>query len=261
MCVPVPKIPWTASNRVTQYDMLTFPITTPRFHSRVLSLLSSIFSDASAGQSEPSSNGVPSIVVKPLEPADTQLTPNDSISSIVGLTSSWIDLSSLDPIIADVSRQVLTLELAYAAFCGVSYVILHGPRSNDSADVAAYARAVLDGLNQGPYMQLYVWTKMVPENSDSEESVGDLASFARREFVVRYESNEGSKNTFRTWQNWDTIRSVCKYSTRLNIGMTSVSVQYLTTDIVLSAINSKTNPTFRCIVSLVLRASTDTHPR
>lgn len=198
--------------------MLTFPITTPRFHSRVLSLLSNLFSEASVSNNDTSS-GAPSVIVKPLEPADTQLTPDDSISSIVGVTSSWIDLSSPDPIIADVSRQVLSLELAYAAFCGVSYVIVHGPSNNDSADVAAYARAVLDGLNQGPYMQLYVWTSMVSENFDSQEVVGDLASFARRDYVAMHQSNEAYTNEFRSWQNWDTVRSVCRYSTRLNIGM------------------------------------------
>ncbi|MBA7492659.1 hypothetical protein ES702_03209 [subsurface metagenome] len=208
--------------------MLTFPITTSRFHSRVLSLLSTLFSDASNGQKENPLNGRPSVVVKPLEPADTHLTPDDAISSIVGLTSSWIDLSSPDPIIADVSRQVLSLELAYAAFCGVSYIIVYGPRNDSSADVAAYARAILDGLNQGPYMQLYVWTHTHPETSDSREKVGDLASFARREFVASHESNEGSKDDFRTWQDWDIVRSICKYSTRLNLGMKSSSWYSLT---------------------------------
>lgn len=198
--------------------MLTFPITTPRFHSRVLSLLSNLFSDASAGHNDPLLSGRPSIVVKPLEPADTLLTPDDSISSIVGLTSSWIDLGSPDPIIADVSRQVLSLELAYAAFCGVSYVIVHGPRTHKSADVAAYARAVLDGLNQGPYMQLYIWTRTHPGSQDSRELVGDLASFARREYIVSHESDEGCESDFRTWQDWDTVRSLCKYSTRLHLG-------------------------------------------
>lgn len=239
--------------------MLTFPITTSRFHSRVLSLLSTLFSDASTGEKERSSTGRPSVVVNPLEPADTHLTPDDSISSIVGLTSSWIDLSSPDPIIADVSRQVLSLELAYAAFCGVSYIIVYGPRNNNSADVAAYARAILDGLNQGPYMQLYIWTKTHPETNDPHETVGDLASFARREFVTSHESNEGSKNDFRTWQDWDIVRSVCRYSTRLNLG-TKSSHYFSHTNKMGSAVDTTESTSNLCIISLVLGACENTHP-
>lgn len=201
-----------------QYDMLTFPITTPKFHSRVLSVLSTLFSSASISQSTTSSASGTPVTIEPLSPIDTQLTPDESISSIVGVTSAWIDLSSPDPVIADVSRQVLRLELAYAAFCGISYVIIHGPRHNDSADIVAYARAILDGLNQGPYMQLYLWTSTHGDLQDYQGQVGDLASFARQEYVTSHASNEDSNDEFRTWQDWDTVRSICQYSTRLNLG-------------------------------------------
>ena len=129
--------------------MITSPITTPHFHSRVLTLLSSSLSSQSAEDTTRTKNASP-IVVSPLTPADTPLTPDDTISQIIGVASSWIDLSSPDPIIADVSRQVLQLELAYAAFCGVTYALIPGPRlrGQGAADtgLAQYARAIVDAL-------------------------------------------------------------------------------------------------------------------
>ena len=198
--------------------MLTFPITTPHFHSRVLSVLSTAFSDASTNLSQFSSRNAAPVTIEPLSPADSQLTPDDSISSIIGTTSSWIDLGSPDPVIADISRQVLRLELAYAAFCGITYVIIHGPRQTSTCEVAAYARAILNGLDQGPYMQLYIWTTTHPDPVNVKEQVGDLASFTRHEYTYSAESTEPVNDDFHTWQAWDTIRSICKYSTRLNLG-------------------------------------------
>lgn len=195
--------------------MLTFPITTPRFHSRVLSTLSLLFSDISRTQHGQIG------CVEPLSPEDTQLTPDNAISSIIGVTSPWIDLSSPDPIIADISRQVLQLELAYAAFCGVSYVIVHGPRQRSGPDIAAYARAILNGMDQGPYMQLFLWMDMSPSTSQHEQ-VGDLASFARREYTQAARLDEDNEGILQAWKAWNTVRTVCKYSTRLNIGKVPV---------------------------------------
>lgn len=198
--------------------MLTFPLTTPHFQSRILSLLSATFSESNDVHDGLHRNNASPVFVEPLVPADTQLTPDDSISSIIGVVSPWIDPSSPDPIIADVSRQVLLLELAYAAFCGVSYVIVPGPRQKSSADVAAYGRAILEGLSQGPYMQLYMWTATHPDSSSNKEPVGDLASFARREYV-ELRQEVGFDGQLSTWQAWDTVRTICRYSTRLCLGM------------------------------------------
>lgn len=202
-----------------QYDMLTFPITTPHFHSRVLSMLSSTFSGSSGNHETLNLRNVSSVSIGPLSPADTNLTPDDSISSIIGVTSTWTDLGSPDPVIADISHQVLKLELAYAAFCGVSYVIVPGPRPSSTSDIASYARAILEGLNQGPYMQLYIWVDTHSEPKLMQEQVGDLAAFSRDEYhAVQAQSTEVI-DEFRIWQAWDTVRSVCKYSTRLCLGM------------------------------------------
>lgn len=193
--------------------MVTCPITTSHFHSRVLSLLSSSLNDSRL-DSKSFQSAIPTI--EQLTPDDTPLTPEESINQIIAVTSSWVDLCSPDPLIANISRQVLRLELSYAAFCGITYVIIPGPRYDAGTYVNQFARGILDGLAQGPYMQLHIWFDMVPDSSDEKEKIGDLASFAR----IRYTSNlaKPKVDDFGTWEAWDVIRAMCKYSTRLCVG-------------------------------------------
>lgn len=211
----------------SQYDMLTSPITTPHFHSRVLTLLSSHLSnseppsyDASGTLSTSQNNKV--LTVPPLSSVDTPLTPHEAISQVVGVTSSWIDLCSPDPLIADISRQVLMLEVAYAAFCGISYLIIPGPKLHHGAlhseGLVYYARAIQEALNVAPYMQIHIWMRMV-DNPDLEtDEMGDLAPFAREEYLADADDRSAKIDLFGTWDAWEVIRTVCKYHTRLFIG-------------------------------------------
>jgi len=204
--------------------MLTTPITTPHFHSRVLALLSTSLSEQSRsvnGDVTQTKNASP-IRISPLSPADTPLTSEDSISQLIGITSSWIDLGSPDPIIADVSRQVLKLEVTYAAFCGISYLIIPGPRLRNygpsDSGVIQFGRAVLDSLGQGPYMQIYIWLPMLYHPLDDVEEMGDLAPFTRQQFLDDEEVDNKVMDLFGTWEAWNTIRTMCTYSTRLCVG-------------------------------------------
>lgn len=207
-----------------QYDMLTSPITTPHFHSRVLTLLSTSLSQHSIvrGEDITKTKNASPIVIPPLTPADTPLTPEESISRIIGVTSSWVDLSSPDPIIADVSRQVLKLELAYAAFCGLNYVIIPGPRLRGQgavdSGIAEFARAISDGISQGPYIQLYIWFPIIDNADEQEDEMGDLAPFARQQFSDPDERESKRLDVFGSWEAWDMIRSICKYPSRLCVG-------------------------------------------
>ncbi|EXJ84656.1 protein arginine N-methyltransferase 5 [Capronia epimyces CBS 606.96] len=204
------------------YDMLTSPITTPHFHSRVLTLLSASLSHHSEEDITKTKNASP-VTVPPLTPVDTPLTPDESISQVIGVTSSWIDLSSPDPIIADVSRQVLKLELAYAAFCGITYALIPGPRLRgqgaSEAGVAQYARAIMDALAQGPYMQLYIWLPMINHSDDQTDEMGDLAPFARQPFLDPDDGQTQILDLFGSWEAWDMIRSICKYPSRLCVAL------------------------------------------
>lgn len=196
--------------------MITMPITTPRFHSRVLTAISNFFSQSSDTEDVTASKNASPITIEPLKPDDTRLTPDECMSSIIGVTSPWIDCSSSDPVIADISRQVLGIELAYAAFCGLTYVVVHAPRGGSQSNVTEYARAILDGLSLGPYMQLYLWFQMTADSTQLHEQVGDLAGFSRRGATVSQQANNNT-GLFDTWEQWDTIRSICRYSTRLGV--------------------------------------------
>ncbi|OJJ50908.1 hypothetical protein ASPZODRAFT_138034 [Penicilliopsis zonata CBS 506.65] len=214
----------------SNYDMLTYPVTTSHFHTRVLSVLSSHLAtldkptlDASGTMGTTQNTKFP--VIPPLSTADTHLSPNEAMSQLVGVTSSWIDLCSPDPLIADLSRQVLMMEVAYAAFCGLGYLLIPGPKLHHggmhSDGVAYYARVIQDALATGPYIHFHIWLKMV-DNVDLEvDQMGDLAPLARKEFLLDADNNEQSPkiDPFGTWDAWDVIRRTCKYHSRLVVAL------------------------------------------
>ncbi|KAL5002099.1 PRMT5 arginine-N-methyltransferase-domain-containing protein [Aspergillus recurvatus] len=211
----------------SNYDMLTTPITTPHFHSRVLSLLSSHLSNVQGvSHNDPgtlmTTENIRPLVVPQLGPADTHLTPNEAMSQLVGVTSSWIDLCSPDPLIADLSRQVFMLEVAYAAFCGIGYLLIPGPKLHHkgmhSDGVMYYARAIQDAISLGPYIQFHIWLDMV-DNQDLElDEMGDLAPLARGEFFDT-EIEQPKIDLFGTWDAWDAVRRTCKYHSRLFVAL------------------------------------------
>jgi protein arginine N-methyltransferase 5 len=208
--------------------MLTAPITTPAFQSRVLSLLSSHLSNLEAPSPDVSgtmgtSENTRSLSIPPLTVADSDLTPNESMSNVVAVSSSWIDLCSPDPLIANISRQVLLLEVAYAAFCGVSYVVIPGPRLHHDGlhaeGVPYFARAIQEAMSTAPYIHMHVWLRMI-DNPDLESTeMGDLAPFARADCVREWPPTGPSRvDLFGTWDAWNVIRTVCKYHSRLLVG-------------------------------------------
>ena len=214
----------TANTKVTQYDMLTSPITTPFFHQRVLELVTySLYNNA-----DPDSE-LQSPTISPLCLADTPLSPGDITPQLLAFVSPWIDLCSPDPLIASVSRQVLYLEIAYAAFCGIEYIFIPGPRLyHDDAvtyGTSQYARAVQEALSIGSHLSIYIMLPMVdnPVDDPAVELVS-LASHARRKYlddILEYRPHK--PDMFGTWDAWNVIRTVCKYSNRLFVGKNQIS--------------------------------------
>ena len=201
--------------------MVTCPITTDYFHTRVLSLLSaSLAQPQDSNPSRFNSGNFSSISISQLSPLDTPLTPDQSMGQIIATTSDWIDLSSPDPLIADLSRQILKLELTYAAFCGITYVLVAAPRSlrNNSSDngIVQYARTILEALNHGPYMQIHIWMPMIDHTDKDEYIVGDLVP--REEYQDGNTQDVKKVDIFGTWAVWNAIRSMCKYHSRLCVG-------------------------------------------
>jgi protein arginine N-methyltransferase 5 len=205
--------------------MLTSPITTPSFHTRVLALVTSYLTalDAFEASADVSTRSTPPApIIPPLDPVDTPLTPGDTVSQLIAYCSPWIDLCSSDPLIANISRQVLNIEIAYASFCGVGNIIIPGPRSYSSGissndGLIQYARAIQEALTIGSYIQVAIHIPMY-SNDEKNEMVGDLRPFSRD-----YKSSEESKanrevDLYETWDAWNLIRTVCKYNSRLSVG-------------------------------------------
>lgn len=227
--------------------MLTVPITTPYFNLRVLNLMIEYI--ARRG-SDASTLAVPTVV--PLSALDTNLGPGEKVTQMLGVISPWIDLCSPDPVVYNISRQVLEMEVAYAAFCGIGNLILPCPKlhhgRNHGTGVAQYAHAVQKALEIGSFMHLSVTLPMMDNPHDVvEETQGSLALHAQPEHIGNTDSESDSiqdvnalLNTapeellnarprksvhvsskhdyFGTWDAWNVIRTVCRYSSRLVVG-------------------------------------------
>lgn len=216
-------------NRLTlppQYDMLTSPITTDHFHNRILALLSNHSSENRSISELEQYGGFTAPKIPGLSPLDTPLTPSNITSQLLAMTSPWIDLCSPDPLIYDISRQVLYLEVAYAAFCGIEHVFVAGPRlyhaNGDlhTNGLPQYARAIQEALNIGSHLQLHIMLPMIDHPDDRKHEVtGDLSALARDEYLDELDEVTIKKaDIFGTWEAWNVIRTVCKYSARLFVG-------------------------------------------
>ena len=198
--------------------MLSSPITNDHFHTRVLSLLRS-YTQTVSNTSQPQ----PLPLIAALENLDTPLGPTDTISQLVTYSSSWIDLSSPDPVIAHLSRQVLHLEVAYASFCGAVNIVVPGPRlSHGQNGVAQYARAIKEAMSTGAYVQFHILMPVDGTKTavDDQEELGNLKRFARFEFDVQ---QNNSTDVWSSWEAWNTVRSICKYHSRLSLGANDIS--------------------------------------
>ena len=194
------------------YDILTAPITKPHFQSRVLATIQE-YVDLLATKS---SARVPLPLISPLTPLDTDFAPAESNTSVIAVTSGWIDFASPDPLIAHVSRQVFNLEVAYAAFCGISNILVQGPVSNRRT--TQYGRTILEALGLGPYINMQILLPMTGELEESPDGT-HLGELARPEHLDDQLDDESELDLYETWETWNTIRQVCNYNTRLSIGM------------------------------------------
>lgn len=209
--------------------MLTTPITNSAFRDHVLGLTDGYLSGFVNGID---SESKPTPLIPPLSPRFTSLTPEHYTSSLLGVTSPWTDVGSLDPVIRQVSLQVLTQEVAYAAFCGVNNVIIRAP-SWGACNLPEYARAIANILSIGPYLQIHISLPMdaLDETNDVEDQVS-LAGRVRNIFTSQDDEDEEADESedldiLTSWDAWDLIRSTCKYNGRLSVGtLTTLSFSY-----------------------------------
>jgi protein arginine N-methyltransferase 5 len=203
------------------YDMLTTPISTPDFQSKVVAQVEEHVEKLSKSDAPAS---VPMPLISPFTPNDTKLTPNDSNSALIAVVSSWIDLGSNDPLIANISLQVFNLEMAYAAFCGSQHVMLNGPLPG--SNVVQYARAVSESLGMGPYIHLNILLPMIGELEHESGDGTHLAELANEQDVALPEEDDPSEDIFSSWDTWDTLRTVCNYDSRLSVGKSNSTMSF-----------------------------------
>ena len=195
--------------------MLTTPITNDHFHTRVNELISNHLS----------SSNVP--IVQPLTHLDTELYPGETTSSLLAFTSSWIDICSPDPLISGISKQILYMEVAYAAFCGIDFLFVKGPKlyhrdplsQKDfvTNHVLEYARAIQECLGTGHRLQVSIVLPM-SDKDDAEDGNGEILA-TREQFLEDMEEERPERTDgLGTWDAWNAIRTVCKYHTRLYVG-------------------------------------------
>ncbi|EEY15440.1 arginine N-methyltransferase skb1 [Verticillium alfalfae VaMs.102] len=89
---------------------VTSPVTNKNFHSRVVELAKAHL--ALVKEAGPHAQSLADPIIPPLTPMDTALFPSPVVNTYIAYTSPWIDLASTNPVIANISRQVLNLEVA-----------------------------------------------------------------------------------------------------------------------------------------------------
>ena len=202
--------------------MLTSPITTPSFHQRVQE---QVIQSLLIGHGQGTHTSAPTVL--PLSLPDTTLSPGGISSQLLAFVSPWIDLCSPDPIIADVSRQVLYLEVAFAAFCGIEYIFIPAPRlyhgDARTHGTPQYARAIQEVLTVASHAQIHIMLPMVDDPSQVGDDPDSLAFLAREEYLDEAEELKPKKtDVYGTWDAWNVIRTVCKYHNRLSVGKKNV---------------------------------------
>lgn len=169
-------------------------------------------------QSELSNPSLPAPTIPTLTDEDTSLFPSNYVSVLVAYSSPWIDLASDDPLVANLSRQVLNLEVAYANFCGVRSVIIPGPRDDRNAKgIARYARAIQEVFVVATRVNLIIHMPMYrePGLEENEQAMSGLASSSP--------DPKGDIDIYSAWDSWHTIRTVCTYNMKLFVGWSALS--------------------------------------
>jgi protein arginine N-methyltransferase 5 len=204
-------------------NFVTTPITNSHFKDRIFELVASHLS-LLAKDGEPAKStitaGRPDPIIPPLTPEDTGLFPSAAVNTYTAYISPWIDLSSANPVVASISRQVLNLEVNYANFCGVKNIVIPGPaqdasKGNGNLGLAQYSRAVQEAMTVGSRLTFLVHMPMYREPLP-ESSVKNISS------LVNDKTSEDQKSEvdlFTSWDSWHHIRTVCEYSPRLFVGM------------------------------------------
>lgn len=192
---------------------MTTPITNDFFHKRITALVSSHLSDEDSVKADP--------IVTPLTTADTTLFPGPAPATMIAYSAPWIDLCSENPAVGSVSRQVLNMELSYAAFIGLKTVILPGPRVDNDTEgncraITQYARAIQEvAQHVARRLDIAIHLPMYRDPA-SEERCQTLSDLVKTTSL-----NKGTPpiELFSVWDAWNQIRTMTNYDSRLGVAL------------------------------------------
>ncbi|KOS21765.1 Protein arginine N-methyltransferase skb1 [Escovopsis weberi] len=204
------------------FSFVTTPITNGHFRSRVFKLVSDHLKALREIGQEATSDLTPRLVdpiLLPLTPEDTSVFPSAAVNTYTACISPWIDLCSTNPVIANISRQVLNLEINYASFCGIRSIIITGPAQDASKGagnqgLAQYARAVQEGLAIGSSMTFLIHMPMYREPGAAQ--VETLSSLTELEPPA---APTADIDVLSSWDAWHHIRTICRYDMRLFVAL------------------------------------------
>ncbi|OAA57476.1 protein methyltransferase [Niveomyces insectorum RCEF 264] len=204
------------------FSFATAPITNRQFRDRVFALQTTYRHAAGSdvfSETERANPSFPLPTIPALTDDDTTLFPGFCTSALIAYSSPWIDLYSSDPLVANLSRQVLNLEVAYASFCGVRGIIVPGPRADaDGKRVAQYGRAIREALQVAGRVSLVVHLPMYREPGLEEKTETTLSgpdAYAATDKAAASEEID----IYSCWDTWHSIRSICDYSPRLSVAI------------------------------------------
>jgi hypothetical protein len=199
--------------------MVAIPASTPEFYRTVRDLLVSY--NATLRDDETQKDQIPLPMIPALTPLYSKLSPGERASQIIVMSSPWIDLGSPDPVVAELSRQVFTLEIAYVAFCGVRNVVIPGPNLTHGEmcveGFSRFSRAIQEALVVSNYINFQILLPMAPGSmrniSILRTKMENISIFANPKVKYRLADDEWG-----SWEAWNLIRSVCNYNQRLSVG-------------------------------------------
>ena len=146
--------------------------------------------------------------------------PSEISSRLLHVVSPWIDLLSADPLTANISKQVLLQEVAYASFCGAANILLYGPSFACSASQSSkLAIAIRQALAAAPNVAFSILLPLSP-NINAVDGAFEVSNSSK--IVTNHLSDQepsNSVNALSSWDVWHAIRVALKYDNRLSVAL------------------------------------------
>ncbi|KAF3217196.1 methyltransferase protein [Orbilia oligospora] len=186
------------------YNMISVHISNINYRSKVEAIIE-----------EARSQGSTRVYIPGLEVEDVNMHPDELVASgkVIGVTSQWIELDSLDPLVASASRQVLHHEIGYAGFCGLATLLIDGPKTAQQ-NMAGYCQSIVQGLAINAYLTINIMLPAFgPSLAPKQGEVDDPSQDSDRVPPdVLYDE-------LTSWDIWNTIRTSARYTSRLGLGL------------------------------------------